>query len=437
MHLVYFSHSYRDPDAHLNEVFEELMISEGMVPSLDPPSDRLNSAKPERHLRSTDGMVAVLPFRDGGPSKYILYEIELCRRARKPVLVFVEDTLPSRILPPSVLGRRFCRRSLVRELRDHRHALRTLKAFIGEEPPPTYQPNSEQRYCVLAGANKFDEATQSRLQGRIAQAGYLSVLTEGGADCLIAQRNELMQAALTVAWVDALSAREAYALGNMQGGLVPAITFTANPNYGYDNRFPREYQPRLVSESDADLMCEALKTEIEIFEEDYLDLKDQEKAKRYRDAVIHVGGDGQYGAGTRMHVTNIVSGNAKVDMSNTEVKVTGNVGILAVNARLDRVTATINQTAGVPQAQREEFASLIEQLKNALKPIEASHADEAQRVVQITELAAAEVAKAKPDRKFLQITVAGLKSAAEAVREIAPAVLEVAGKIVSFFSGGI
>ena len=86
MHLVYYAHSYRKPDDELNEMFEELMVSEGMTPSIDPPSDRLNSAKPERHLRSTDGLLCVLPYREGGPSSYILYEIELAMRGRRPVL---------------------------------------------------------------------------------------------------------------------------------------------------------------------------------------------------------------------------------------------------------------------------------------------------------------------------------------------------------------
>jgi hypothetical protein len=58
MHLIYYSHSYRQPDAEINEFIQELMLSEGMTPSLDPFSNRLNAAKPERHLRSTDGMIA-------------------------------------------------------------------------------------------------------------------------------------------------------------------------------------------------------------------------------------------------------------------------------------------------------------------------------------------------------------------------------------------
>jgi len=131
MHLIYYAHSYRKPDDELNEMFEELMVSEGMTPSIDPPSDRLNSAKPERHLRSTDGMLCVLPYRDGGPSSYILYEIELAMRGRRPVLVFVEDVLPSNVISSAVMGRRFSRRSFLRQIRDQRHAFAHLQVLHG------------------------------------------------------------------------------------------------------------------------------------------------------------------------------------------------------------------------------------------------------------------------------------------------------------------
>ena len=57
MNLVYYAHSYRKPDADVVEFFSDLMRIEHLIASLDPPSDHLNSAKPERHLGSTDGMV--------------------------------------------------------------------------------------------------------------------------------------------------------------------------------------------------------------------------------------------------------------------------------------------------------------------------------------------------------------------------------------------
>jgi hypothetical protein len=45
MNLVYFSHSYREQDAPRVNYFGRLIRSEGLIPSLDPPSESLNAAK--------------------------------------------------------------------------------------------------------------------------------------------------------------------------------------------------------------------------------------------------------------------------------------------------------------------------------------------------------------------------------------------------------
>jgi hypothetical protein len=151
MNLVYYAHSYRKPDADVVGFFSDLMRSEHLIASLDPPSDHLNSAKPERHLGSTDGMVAVLTAREGGVSQYILYEISLCLRARKPLLVFVEDLLPGGLVPARVLQRRFSRRGVLRQLREHQHALRTLKSYIGEDHRPSISPAVSSEGVCLQG----------------------------------------------------------------------------------------------------------------------------------------------------------------------------------------------------------------------------------------------------------------------------------------------
>ena len=121
MNLVYFSHSYRKEDTDSVRYFARLMRSEGFLPSLDPPSKSVNTSKLERHLRSSDGLVAVLNWRKEGVSKYILFEIGLCIRARKPLLVFVEDNLPDDIIPAGILQRRFSRQSYLRQIREHKH----------------------------------------------------------------------------------------------------------------------------------------------------------------------------------------------------------------------------------------------------------------------------------------------------------------------------
>src|SRR5580700_8456645 len=99
MNIAYVSHSYRKEDSGVVGYFLRLMTANEITGSLDPPSSAVNAAKLERHLRTVDGMVAVLTRRVGGVSPHILYEIELCLRGRKPLIVFVEDDLPNDLVP--------------------------------------------------------------------------------------------------------------------------------------------------------------------------------------------------------------------------------------------------------------------------------------------------------------------------------------------------
>lgn len=119
MNIVYFSHSYREEDNFVVSFFGKLIQSQGLVLSIDPPSENINAAKLERHFNSTDGMIAVLSRREGGVSEYIHFEISLCLRARKPLLVFVEDNIDTKRIPSRVLQKRFSRRYLPLEIKEH------------------------------------------------------------------------------------------------------------------------------------------------------------------------------------------------------------------------------------------------------------------------------------------------------------------------------
>ena len=69
MSIVYFAHSYRGRDAGVVDFFARLIRSEGLTLSLDPPSDAVNSAKLQRHLNASDGLIAVLSRRPEGTPK--------------------------------------------------------------------------------------------------------------------------------------------------------------------------------------------------------------------------------------------------------------------------------------------------------------------------------------------------------------------------------
>ncbi len=435
--LIYYAHSYRQSEAEVNEFFQELMVDEEMTPSLDPPSDRLNSAKPERHLRSTDGMVIVLPQRDPGPSEYIRWEIGLGMRARRPLLVFIEDLLPDNLVPAGLLQRRFSRRRLLREARDHRHAIRTFKTYVGNDPPPSYQPVTAQRRCAVIGAAQIGQAPLLALTDFLAKRHYKAVVIAGRAQVPneIAAEEFVQSAALCIAVVEDLTPAEYYLLGAARAALTPTIAITLDEQFPFDPVIPREYQPRYIRRNDIVMLLSTIDTEIATFEEDYLDLKEEQQVHRYaayRERVLRTQrNEGEYSRREREQVVNYIE-NAEIDMSRDKVVVSNVVGPVNIKARLDHVTQTVQQANGWSDERRDDLNKLLAELQTVLKGVAEKRPADAERVVKSAELVVDEATKEKPDQSFLAITAEGLKQAAKAVADIAPTALEVAGKIAAF-----
>jgi len=437
MHLIYYSHSYRPEDAEINKFFQDLSVSEGLTLSLDPFSDRLNSAKPERHLRNTDGMIVVLPARDPEPSVYILYEIALCVRAHRPILVFVEDSLPDDVVPGGLVQRRFSRRHLLREVRSHRHAMGLLKSYIGSEPPPIYQPSTRQRSCLLNGISAISDESRGGIEDQLTRLGYKTVSVKSGGSSLSFdhQFEEIVtRSVLCISFTGNLSPLECYLLGAARACLTPTILLSQDENYRFASKVPMEYQPRRVTKEN---LGEVLEKEISIFEEDYLELKDQEKVLRYRAAVMQEGKeDGRYTREARGVVFNIVGGEVGgIDMSKDKIQVSNVVGPVNIKSQLSRVTQIVKSAPSVPDDKKEQLMALMEELQEALRAVDDTRREDAERVVSTAEMVAREVAKQKPSKTFLNITSEGLKEAAKTVADIAPAVIGVASKIVGIVTG--
>jgi hypothetical protein len=436
--LIYYSHSYRKSDDNVNEFFQELMVDEGLTPSLDPPSDHLNSAKPERHMRGTDGMIAVLTFRAPKPSEYIRYEISLGLRARKPLLTFVEDVLPDDLLPAGILQRRFSRRWLLREVREHRHAISLLRTYIGADPPPAYQLINERRRCVVIGGSKLEPLALEALTGLLATRQYSPTLVQPGLSLLEGSGGEdiARRAALCIAVTENLTPSEAYLLGAARSALTPAILITLDPNGPVNPVIPIEYQPRPIPPSDPAGLIDVVKTEIDIFEEDYLELADADKVRLYRSALLQTHrGDGRYHDGTRSSVFHLVANKVDIDMSKDKIQVSHVVGPVNIKSTLDRVFQNVQNAPAIGDDKRQELANLVSELREELAKIPDVRADDADRVAQTAGLVISEATKAKPNRGFLAITAQGLKEAAQAVADIAPPVLAVAAKVAAFVAG--
>ena len=434
MRLIYYAHSYRPIDAQVVEFFAGLMRSEGFTPSLDPPSDQLNSAKPERHLRSTDGMIVVLTARANGVSRYILYEATLAVRSDKPLLVFVEDTLPDKLVPERILQRRFNRRSLLREVRQHRQALRTLATYLGETPPPQYQPTTSRRRCLLVGLNALPSASRSCLPDLISSCEYdAHVLDSTGADMVYdaSYQESISTATMAVCVVDGPSPQDQFLFGALRSSLVPTILLTTNPSYRYHETVPREYQARLVTPSDPSAIALIATTEIKVLEEEYVDLDNQAEVLKYHQMLVELSSlSGSYGPGIRDMYVNELTLNKEILVNGDNVEINNTGGVLNYRSSLAGATQTIGSSL-LPREEKDELGKLFAELQRVLQSVAADNAAAVDRVVQASEMIASELAKPERSQGFLRVTTEGLKEAAKALEGIAPTAIGIAMKIAA------
>lgn len=383
MQIAYFSHSYRPVDTYVVDHFAKLMRSTGVTPSLDPPSDKVNAAKLERHLNASDGMVAILTVRDGGVSPHILYEINLCRRARKPLLVFVEDCLSNDLVPPRILQYRFSRASLLRQVREHHHGFQILKQYLGADPPPRYQPSASRQTCLLLGFNALTPDNQEAIRGQLDTKGYepIALGHAPSHENEPALYEDIAHANLAVHFVDDLSPAAHYMAGILRTALVPNIAITCRPDYLYNRFVPREYQPKqVISKRAADLEFVLLE-ELRIYSQDFLDLEDQAEVAKYADLLL------AYGAPQRRHdpdIRNYIIQNVNNMSDQYNINQAGAVGPNAQvqNSTFNQVTSGVNGGFDV-QRLAEELTVLRQALsQKAEKPdefIELGHVAAAEK----------------------------------------------------------
>jgi hypothetical protein len=301
MNLVYFSHSYRKEDANFVQHFGNLIQSEGITPSLDPPSSNFGAAKLMRQLNSCDGLVSVLSSRPQGSSAYILFEISQCLKARKPLLVFVEDILDDSIIPGRLLQRRFSRRFFLRQVREHQHAIQILKDYLGESCPPKYQPYSGKKTCLLVGLTALPDTASDVVCDAIKARNYaiidLQNLTATYEDSIFCET--INSADLAICLVDSEEAPIQYLIGAIAWACVPSITLTTDSSYEYVPTVPRSCQPQCIDPSDVDLLEKLINKQLDIFEEESIELDDAEEWQDYAKSLMSNPHPGRYEKHTR------------------------------------------------------------------------------------------------------------------------------------------
>lgn len=105
---------------------------------------------------------------------------------------------------------------------------------------------------------------------------------------------------------------------------------------------------------------------------------------------------------------------------------------IVAHSKLKDVTIAVGTSGSLPSEERNELQRLLSELDTALGPAREAGHPAARRVEKQAEAVAEEVSGGKSDKSYLEITTQGLKQAAESLKDIAPAVLEVVGKIVAF-----
>jgi hypothetical protein len=109
-------------------------------------------------------------------------------------------------------------------------------------------------------------------------------------------------------------------------------------------------------------------------------------------------------------------------------------GILNIESTLTNVSQSVGSLPNVDQAVRDELKQLIDQLNVALQKAPADKIDEAGALAETTKDLVEDVSKEKPNKAKLQITLAGLKQAAENIAKVVPDVLPIAIQIVTVIS---
>lgn len=389
MRLVYFSHSYRKEDAAVVRYFGELIRSEGLLPVLDPPSESVNAARLQRHLRDSDGMVVILTRRDAGVSPHILFEATLCLQARKPLLVFVEDILSADRIPPRVLKSRFSRKWFFRQIRDHRQSVRLFRSYLGDDPPPRYQPTSTRQTCLAVGLSALGPKVRQATVEAIDGYGYNVVvdrLSDNVQDQSVQLSEHLACADLAVEVMDSDDPSDHYLMGAVRATFIPRISLTSDKDHQYDERIPLEYQPHVVSASDVGATTSVLGAQFDLYEQAFVELDTPEEVTLYVDLLLKAANPlGEYERSTRnLFIKELTVGD--------QYKV-GQAGAVGPNALAHDMTFQQVWNESSAKLDLDTLASDLARLRLALK----AEAESAEEDAAVGEIALAEVAAKRKD----------------------------------------
>jgi hypothetical protein len=127
----------------------------------------------------------------------------------------------------------------------------------------------------------------------------------------------------------------------VQATYIPSITFTADAGYHFTPHIPREYQPRVIQSVNTSLVEQMLHTELELFEEDFVELDKQNEVEAYAGMLVDIASQrGSYDVGTRNFFVQELNMESKYKITG------GNQGAVGDEATAHDFTQISNQTLG-------------------------------------------------------------------------------------------
>jgi hypothetical protein len=136
-----------------------------------------------------------------------------------------------------------------------------------------------------------------------------------------------MRGAALVVWLmDDLSHETWFLGGAAQSALRPTIALAMNEEIPLDPSVPAEYQRRRISDRDVNEACRTLQSQVELFEEDFVELDDRAEATRYAELLA------SQRSGSRKRARGLFV--AELKMGDTYIT-SGQAGAVGPNARVE------------------------------------------------------------------------------------------------------
>jgi hypothetical protein len=112
-------------------------------------------------------------------------------------------------------------------------------------------------------------------------------------------------------------------------------------------------------------------------------------------------------------------------------------GILNIESTLTDVAQSIGTISNLDQPSKDELKQLVDQLNLALQRAPADKTNDAAKVAKVTKRLVEDISKEEPDKDMVEITLDGLKKAAENIANVLPTVLPIALNIIQFVAKAV